>query len=876
MSQVFHPRLRKALRDGPGVSEWLSVRSYDTEHHVYRVGEDRIASILEVEPVWDGTLDTEGRDHVLTRLEQIFRSIAEGYAGQILMIRQHRIEDDLRAYESFVDTRGDPDAHRMHRINSDLYRDALARGFGGRPRYRPRRNRLFVTLSRSISSDGLTSLLRGASAKDTLALAADELHEQIDELAQAIEELGTTYWAVVPERLLTLLRDLFGVRHANPDALPPYDEARSFGEQLGLSSLEVEPDGVWVDRRRPGRRRLIRALSLEERPEAVTPGVARHFLDLEGEGAIVINFKRVTRADIFRLILKKEAVAERVSGWGLKSPEAESFVESARRYRMETLGDEWVRASWHLLLWGETDSEVKRATRSAVAHMKNTEGFGVRLEDEVAPEVIRQSLPFGFDPHVMEKYCGRMLSYRVTQVVSLAPVTSAPRGTGAHAPFHQFLSRDWEPAYLSTFEATAPHMVVMGGTGSGKSLLVLKLLMEFLRLGQPGSGVAKRPYIGIIDIRETYRDLAAYIGGEYLRFQLDSDICVNPFHQPIFGVDGRIMSEEYDFQGSLLVAMVQGLNARDVLTRVDSNLLREALLMTQSAYRDRRDRPRLSDILATIESTANADKFPTEFRREARARVFQFTEQGSYGRLIDGEYSLRSDSHFQVFNLNDLQSKKEVQSTILQALIYGIRAHVEPPKRVDEEDARPENLGAVICDEVWALLGKSPVAAEFLEEAARAYRHYGVSLITITQKPDDFKTDAGQTILAQSPTKFFLQMDKGRLKPCEKDLGIEPEALDILRSVRTRPRYGFSEFLLHSEIDGVTGLYRFPASALTLWLGATSPEDKALKAQTLRDFGGDVRQTVDWLAANYPYGAKRGRVASGEAPRSEAGLAEAA
>ena len=852
MTQVFHPRFGKAFQDGPPVSEWLGVQSYDGKHLVYRLSGGRIAQMLEIEPVWDGTLTLEGRDHVLTRLEQVFRSVQEGFAGQFLMLRQHKVEPDLARYESLVDTSGDPDAHLLHRINSDLYRAALERGFGNLARFRPRRNRLFLTLSREIDARSFAWVRRSNPAA-ALAAAATGLHEQMDQVAQALEELGTDFRAVGPQEVLQLLRDLMGIRGANDEDLPPWDPACPFGAQLGLSSIEVDPTDVWLDRDRTDRARLIRALSLQERPERTKPGIARDFLRMEGEGAIVLNFRKVSRTEMFGLIGRKEAIADRVMGWGIKNPEADAFTHQARMYRLEGMADEWVKASWHILVWGRTDAEVKRAAQQAESRIGSA-GFGMQAEDVVGPEAVRQCLPFGFNPCVVEKFVGRMLSYRVGQVVSLVPISVAPRGTGAHAPECMFLSEDMEVAYLSTYEATAPHMVVMGGTGSGKSLVVLKLLMEFLRLGHPGSGQAKRPYIGIIDIRETYKTLAEYIGGEYLRFSLNCGICLNPFHQSIFDDAGILKREEYAFQASLLISMIAG--DEDTVDRVQRGLIKQALLMTQDAFRGAPIRPRLTDVIETLD--AHRDKFG-DLGENVRAQVYDFTENGQFGALIDGQYNLSTTSDFQVFNLNDLQSVAEAQAAVLRALIYGIRGHVEPTNAADE-DTPPAERGAVVCDEVWSLLGKSDVAGEFLDEAARAYRHYGVSLITITQNPDDFSTKAGQTVLANSPTKIFLQMDGQKHGLCEQFLGLDPQRLEILKRVRTKPGL-FSEFLLDSQVDGATGLYRFPTSAHTLWLGATSTEDRALKADAMRRFPGDVRGAIDWLAANYPNGAKRGRVA---------------
>ena len=67
---------------------------------------------------------------------------------------------------------------------------------------------------------------------------------------------------------------------------------------------------------------------------------------------------------------------------------------------------------------------------------------------------------------------------------------------------------------------TNPHAIIIGSSGAGKSFFVNDFILQNARLDS---------HFFVLDKGDSYRKLCQILGGQYIRFELNNPVTINPF-----------------------------------------------------------------------------------------------------------------------------------------------------------------------------------------------------------------------------------------------------------------------------------------------------------------------------------------------------------
>jgi conjugal transfer ATP-binding protein TraC len=430
-------------------------------------------------------------------------------------------------------------------------------------------------------------------------------------------------------------------------------------------------------------------------------------------------------------------------------------------------------------------------------------GFEVLEEEALALSLFLQSLPLSYDP-AFDRGLKRSRSVVSTNLADMLPVYGPYRGTPT--PEILLQNRRGEPISFSFFDSqVAPHGIVTGTSGAGKSFFTNYFAASVRRSGSP---------VFILDRGNSYKKLCEVLGGQYITFDPDRPIRINPI--------GR--AETFDKERLLF--------AKDTIAEMCSQgeepVRKEERTVLENAIQKAVERKKTGEVFLSDVYAALLDEVktgPQSLRRDLDRLTLAmkpFIGNGAYAGFFDGPSEVDFGSGFVVFELGDIALRKEIAPVILMAILYNVADFC----------ARSENLSRkkyLILDEAWTLL-ESPATSRFIVNALKTYRKLGTSAVMVTQQVADFDGRAGAAILANAPNRVFLRQTPETLLAMERHLSLSPEKKKAIGSLRT-VKGKFSEMFLSlgDESAGVARLIPDPY----FYLLATSDAQENAKLYAL-------------------------------------------
>jgi len=304
------------------------------------------------------------------------------------------------------------------------------------------------------------------------------------------------------------------------------------------------------------------------------------------------------------------------------------------------------------------------------------------------------------------------------------------------------------PFRLNLHVGDVGHTLVVGPTGSGKSVLLATLAMQFRRY--PGS----RLYV--FDKKRSIRATVLGLGGEHYDLGSDADIAF----QPLARIDEeRERTWAAEWVCDLLLHEGIELNP-DVKESVWSAL--QSLATAPSAERT------LTGLSVLIQAN------------RLRQALQPYTLAGPHGRLLDAERDRLRHNDIQAFETEQLMNAK---SAVLPVLTYLFH-------RLEERfDGRPTLLN---LDEAWIYLD-SPLFASRLREWLKTLRSKNVSVVFATQSLADIQNSSIAPALIEScPTRIFLaspQAIEPHLRPLYESFGLNSRQIEIIAHAQPKRDY---------------------------------------------------------------------------------------
>jgi conjugal transfer ATP-binding protein TraC len=784
------------------IPDLLPYHSYDPEGQVFVQRDGSLGLAWELAPVECETASEEALGQLARRIEALLALFPEGAAAQFLL-RSERGPDLGRwvgattqdgLLRDLAEARAKATGAVGIRHEGSLF---AARGL--------RRVMTLRTFPRWQSpgiADGLRYALRGARTVERRFLETYAAEKRaLLERAEAAENLLGQTGIRCARMDLGAFRG-FVYRLLNPGRTsppPPDDGGRLLAEGLAFTPAEIEAASL-----RLGPTPQF-VLSAREAPRETWAGM----LPLEAalDGTFVFNVEVCPAAQVRKFLAAKKRLAfcqlsggdDKVDVAAMKEEvdrvTAEIFTEGARVYAART----------HLVTPEPPEGAINAFSRV---------GLEMIVETSLAGSLFLQGLPLAFDPANDRalKRGRRMLGLNLAH---LLPFYGAFRGTPT--PDLLFLNRRGEPVTFSFFDSTvAPHGIIAGVSGAGKSVLASNLILSVARRG------AK---VFVLDRGNSYRKLCETLGGAYVAFDPRAPLSINPC--------GSGLDEEKKLFLTDIVCEMCSQGRRELGVKERSLVARAIVRAFQSAG------PRevlVRDILDALDGDGEPDA------HDLAVCLEMFARDGPYAGFFDRPRAPDEGALLTVYELGDVAKRKDVASVLLMALIHRItdyaRAHLDVQKYL-------------IVDEAWTLL-KTATTAGFLEDVLRTYRKLNASALMVTQQVTDFEGRTGEAIRANAPNRLFLQQTSETVLAMEKLLDLTPEQKAILSRVRT-VKGKFSEMLVQStETQGVARLVPDPFS---YWLTTTDPRDN-LRLEALVREKGSLREALRAAAAADPGGAR--------------------
>ena len=353
------------------------------------------------------------------------------------------------------------------------------------------------------------------------------------------------------------------------------------------------------------------------------------------------------------------------------------------------------------------------------------------------------------------------------------------------------------PFRLSTHVGDVGHMLIVGPTGAGKSVLLALLALQFRRY--PGAQVY------IFDKGNSARAATLAMGGIHYPLGAEGALAF----QPLRKVDDRV-------ERGWAVEWLASLLAREnfTVTLETKEALWSALSNLATAPAEQRT---LTGLCALVQSNA------------LKTALHPYTLDGPFGRLLDAAEDRLALSDVQCFETEELMHEAAVVFPVLTTLFH----------RLEERfTGRPTLL---ILDEAWVFLDH-PLFAARIREWLKVLRKKNVSVVFATQSLADIAESAiAPSIIESCPQRLFLPNDRAvepLARAAYERFGLNDRQIELIARATPKRHY-------YLQSRGGNRLFELGLGPVALALcGASDPASQTLIDQVLAGHGPD-----DFLAA---------------------------
>jgi len=470
---------------------------------------------------------------------------------------------------------------------------------------------------------------------------------------------------------------------------------------------------------------------------------------------------------------------------------------------LQALGSDHVAFGYLTTTITVSDPDRHRADEKvrAVERIVNGLGFTCIRERVNAVEAWLGSLP----GHVYANV--RQPLVHTLNLVHLMPLSSVWAGPARNVhldgpPLLYAETSGSTPFRLSTHVGDVGHMLVVGPTGAGKSVLLALLALQFRRYG--GSQVT------IFDKGNSARAAVLAMGGEHHGLGSDGSLAF----QPLRGID---TSAERSWAAEWIATLLT--HEKVVVTPEVKESVWSALTSLATAPAEERT---LTGLSVLLQSNA------------LKAALMPYTLDGPFGRLLDAAENRLTLADVQCFETEELMREEGVVLPVLTYLFHRLE---------DRFDGRPTLL---ILDEAWVYLD-NPVFAARIREWLKVLRKKNVSVVFATQSLADIAgSSIAPAIIESCPQRIFLPNDRAiepQARSAYEHFGLNDRQIGLIAQATPKRHY-------YLQSRHGNRLFELGLGPIALALcGASSPADQTLIDRVLSEHGAD-RFTAAFLEAN--------------------------
>jgi len=395
----------------------------------------------------------------------------------------------------------------------------------------------------------------------------------------------------------------------------------------------------------------------------------------------------------------------------------------------------------------DEDAQAADEKARAVERIVNGLGFTCIRESVNAVEAWLGSLPGHVYANVRQPLIHTL---NLAHLMPLSAVWAGPvRNSHLDAPPLLYAETSGStPFRLSTHVDDVGHMLIVGPTGAGKSVLLSLIAMQFRRYA--GAQVY------LFDKGNSAPAAVLAMGGEHHALGSDGSLAF----QPLRNIDDpATRSWAAEWIGALLA------HERLIVTPEVKEAVWSALGNLATAPAEERTLTGLSVLLQS---------------NPIKAALQPYTLDGPFGRLLDAADDRLALSDVQCFETEELMHEAGVVLPVLTYLFH----------RLEERfDGRPTLL---ILDEAWVFLD-NPLFAARIREWLKVLRKKNVSVIFATQSLADVADSSiAPAIIESCPQRIFLPNDRA-IEPQARDayerFGLNDRQIELIAQATPKRHY---------------------------------------------------------------------------------------
>ncbi len=833
------------FEEGKSFTELLPYSSYENGFFVLKDGS--LGQVWEVSLIESETKSASHLEQLAQNIEGIIIRLPEEIVScQFILLCDEDFEDRSKKYSSLVESCD-------NQIVETCFQSKLAHLRNGRKgffqqhtgSYSSKRIRCLFTLryfpswTHTTFKDKLQFYFAGQNTirnklLDDFLVNCQSINRFSDVVEGVFKACEIKYSKLNEEDLHKLLYKLLNPKRARTMPMPVFREFESLEDQLLYNFPKVTGEGFEFEGSH------FKVVTLKELPlntetgmftAELTRGTRFSMLDLLKDFIMVINFYIPKQEEAIRRIKMQKAFAfmQRSTYFGDKSIEASEKKEELDSVIRETfsLGHKIIYPRVHFIVSGVSEEECENSIANILNVLSRMGCEGLK-EEIIAGSLFISCLPLCFD-HYYERFIKRTRRMISSNLADMLPLYGSVKGT--QTPAQVYLNRRGELVNWDFFDSnTNPHAIIIGASGAGKSFFVNDFILQNARLDS---------HFFVLDKGDSYKKLCQILGGQYIRFELNEPVTINPFLK-------EPDPEHMSFLVTVLSEMCSGGDERERLFREQEGVLQKAVL---AAYEDRKNKDEevtLSDVVEKLKSHACNRKLGLgeSIGLKLVLKLNPFTREGQYGRFFDGQNQFNLNSRFTVFELGNLSAHSDLQLVVLLNIMYFITNFVS------SSEMKPKRKFLLI-DEAWSLL-RLKNTAEFITNSFKTYRKYHCSAVAITQEIVDLiGKECGIAIQANAANKVFLKQEPNVVDSLKGFASLSDKEIELLKSVETQ-KGKFSEALIISDTS--RGVIRLVPDPFLYWLATSDAKDNEYLERKLDALNNNYLEALNTCAKEYPYG----------------------
>lgn len=546
--------------------------------------------------------------------------------------------------------------------------------------------------------------------------------------------------------------------------------------------------------------------------------------------------------DIPKTMKRLEAKRRRLQSLSAYSRENAISRDATASYLSEAIAQARtpIKAHFNLLCWTADYGEIKEMSNQTATSLSQMDVVP-HLETSGYPQLWWAGLA-GNEADLPENECFETFAEQASCFLNMETAyrsSNSPFGIRlgdrlSGVPVHVDISD--EPMRRGI--TTNRNKIVVGGSGSGKSMFMNHLLHSYVQQGA---------HCIVVDVGHSYEGLCKLLGGYYFTYSEDNPIRFNPFYIP----SGEVLdTEKKESIKTLLVALWK--QNDESFRRSEYVAISNAL---QSYYNWLDEHPDIFPCFNSFYEFAQQE-FVKELQADrVKDRDFDihnflyvlrpYYDGGEFDYLLNARENLDVlQQPFVVFEIDTIAGHPTlfpvVTLIIMEMFISKMR--------------KLKGIRKVICiEEAWKAIAKSGMA-EFMKYLYKTVRKYFGEAITVTQEIDDLISSPiiKEAIINNADCKILLDMKKfqNKFDKIQEVMGMTDKGRDLVLSlnIANDPSRKYREVYIELG-NQLMKVYAYEPSPEEYYAFSTEQSEKLKVQQYTEKFGGDIRKGLRALAA---------------------------